>query len=101
MKCLGALSAFVRLLFLIESGFMGVVGGLAGCLMGIAFSVIAYGFTYGFGLTLVSLGGEFLTLLTYMGLALLAGVALSVIAAIYPAGVASRMVPADALRSNV
>ncbi|MBD3240450.1 MAG: FtsX-like permease family protein, partial [Chitinivibrionales bacterium] len=27
MKCLGALSAFVRFMFLIESGFMGVVGG--------------------------------------------------------------------------
>ncbi len=101
MKCLGALSAFVRFMFLIESGFMGVVGGLAGVAVGVVFSVAAYGITYGFGLTLVSLGSEFVKLLVYMGLALLAGIVLSVVAAIYPAGVASRMVPADALRSNV
>jgi hypothetical protein len=101
MKCLGALSAFVRLMFLIESGFMGVVGGLSGCAVGVLFSIVAYAFSYGVGLTVLSLGQEFASLLGYMGLSMLAGIALSVIAAIYPAGVASRMVPADALRSNV
>jgi ABC-type antimicrobial peptide transport system permease subunit len=37
----------------------------------------------------------------YALLSLTAGVVLSVLAAIYPASVASRMVPADALRTNV
>ena len=101
MKCLGALSAFVRLLFLIESGFVGVVGGVAGCAIGVVFSLAAYGITYGFGLTLLSLSTQIGPLFSSVLLALAAGVALSVIAAIYPASVASRMVPADALRSNV
>jgi len=101
MKCLGALSAFVRLMFLIESGFMGIVGGVSGCALGFLFSFTAYAVTYGLVLTLVSLAGQIGWLLGYMGVALLAGVVLSVIAAIYPAGIASRMVPADALRSNV
>jgi ABC-type antimicrobial peptide transport system permease subunit len=101
MKCLGALSAFVRLMFLIESGFMGVVGGVAGCAIGVVFSIVAYGFTYGFGLAFLSLGTQLVPLLTFMLLATSAGVLLSVVAAIYPASVASRMVPADALRSNV
>lgn len=101
MKCLGALSAFVRLMFLIESGFMGLVGGVGGIAVGVVFSIIAYGLTYGFGLTFLSLGSEFVSLLSAMGMAMIASVVLSVVAAIYPAGVASRMVPADALRSNV
>lgn len=101
MKCLGALSSFVRTMFLIESGFMGILGGLAGCIIGVLFSVVAYGFTYGFGLMTLSLQTEIGGLFVYMFMALLAGVMLSVIAAIYPAHVASTMVPADALRTNV
>jgi hypothetical protein len=101
MKCLGALSAFVRLMFLIESGFMGVVGGVTGCAIGVVFSMAAYGVTYGFVLMFVSLSGQLATLSAYVLLSILAAVVLSVIAAIYPASVASRMVPADALRSNV
>ena len=43
MKCLGALSSFVRRLFLIESSLMGFVGGLAGAIFGTLFSaIVAY-----------------------------------------------------------
>ena len=101
MKCLGALSSFVRTLFLIESGFVGVIGGAIGCLFGFGFSLIVYGFTYGFGLVFLSLKTEFLLMGLHVFLALLAGILLSVLAAIYPAQVASKMVPANALRSNV
>jgi len=101
MKCLGALSSFVRTLFLIESGFMGTVGGAAGCVVGILFSTLAYAFTYGFGLVFLALTGNFLGLLWYALISLVVGIVLSVMAAIYPATVASNMVPASALRSNV
>ncbi len=101
MKCLGALSAFVRTMFLIESGLIGVAGGLLGCLAGMVFSFIAYGFTYGFPLVALSLRSEFLPLAASMFACLAAGVVLSILAAIYPAQVASSMVPAAALRSNV
>jgi hypothetical protein len=99
MKCLGALSAFIRRLFLIESSLMGIVGGLIGSLLGAVFSLLMYSFIYGFGLVFASLAVG--TLLTYLLASLLAGLILSVVAAIYPASVASAMVPADALRSNI
>jgi hypothetical protein len=101
MKCLGALSAFVRRMFLIESSFMGVVGGALGCLVGALFSITIYVFTYGAGLTMVSFVDSFGRLLIYGLVSVAAGIVLSVLAAIYPASVASHMVPADALRSNV
>jgi hypothetical protein len=100
MKCLGALSRFVRQIFIIEATIMGLVGAFVGCLLGTAFTLVMYGaWIYGFGLVLHSLNiGQ---ILLYLGLAQVAGVILSVIAAIYPASVASSMVPADALRSNI
>lgn len=101
MKCLGALSSFVRSMFLIESALMGISGGIIGCLGGLSFSLLAYSVTYGFGLTFLSFGAEIGRLSLYLLFSLLAGVVLSVLAALYPASVASRMVPANALRSNV
>ena len=99
MKCLGALSSFVRWMFFVESSLMGAVGGAVGGILGAAFSLALYGFTYGYGLVLGSV--DFARLGVYLVLSVLAGVGLSVIAAIYPASVASGMVPAHALRTNV
>ncbi len=101
MKCLGALSGFIRQIFLFESCLIGAAGGLAGSLVGALFSMLIYAFTFGFGLVTTSLAGAVGVLVLYLALAFGAGVVLSIIAAIYPANVASRMVPADALRSNV
>jgi len=99
MKCLGALSAFIRQVFLIESALMGVVGALSGAIFGALFAIVGYSFTYGFGIVVGSL--QVPALLLYFALSLIAGIVLSVLAAIYPAKFASRMVPATALRSNV
>jgi hypothetical protein len=101
MKCLGALSSFIRTMFLIESGFMGLVGGLLGCLAGFAFATAAYTLTYGPGLISASLAQGGLTIFLYGLASLAAGLVLSVLAALYPAQVASNMVPAHALRSNI
>ncbi len=101
MKCLGALSSFVRQMFLIESALMGTVGGIVGSLVGALFSIAAYGITYGFGIVWIAVRDGLGLLLLYALVALIIGILLSVIAAIYPAWVASRMVPATALRSNV
>jgi len=101
MKCLGALSSFVRTIFLLEASFMGAVGGALGVVLGFVFAVASYLLPYGTELALVALGqhpGQLA--LAAMG-SLVAGVALSVMAALYPATLAARMVPADALRSNV
>jgi ABC-type antimicrobial peptide transport system permease subunit len=99
MKCLGALSSFIRQMFLIESSLMGIAGSVAGALAGLVFALIAYGLTYGFGLVFASLSAGAIGL--QMAFCLAVGVVLSVLAAVYPARIASRMVPANALRTNV
>lgn len=99
MKCLGALSRFIRTLFLIESSLIGFAGSVIGSLLGALLPMIAYGFTYRFTLVFGSMPYPLLLL---TGLAsVIVGTLLAMVAAIYPAHFASRMVPADALRSTV
>ena len=99
MKCLGAVSGFIRRLFLIESVLIGSVGSLAGVLMGAIIPIIFDCFDYGPRLLLAGMRWE--TLLVDAAAAMIAGMLLSIIAALYPARFASRMVPAMALRSNI
>ena len=99
MKCLGALSAFIRQIFFIESSLMGLVGSLVGSALGCLFACGAFMLSYGSDLVLSSLQPT--TLLLYFVGSVIAGIVLSVVAAIYPASFASRMVPATALRSTV
>jgi hypothetical protein len=99
MKCLGALSAFVRQMFLIESSLIGLAGASAGAVLGVVFSAFAYSLTYGFSLVFQSMNPVRLAL--YFVLCVGVGVMLSVMAALYPARFASRMLPAHALRSEV
>lgn len=99
MKCLGALSSFIRTLFLIESSLIGLAGSIIGAVLGALLPLVAYGFVYRFGLVFgtISYGG----LLGYAMMAVVVGTLLAVLAAIYPARFAARMVPASALRSTV
>lgn len=99
MKCLGAISAFVRQMFLIESSLIGLVGALVGSVAGAVFSTIAYAFTFGFGLVIKAMDPVRLSL--YLVLCVVIGVVLAVVAAFYPARFASRMLPAHALRSEI
>ena len=99
MKCLGALSSFIRQLFLIESSLIGMAGSIIGALLGAFLSIVAYGFTYQFSVVLTALPYGWLAVAT--GSSIIAGAVLSVVAALYPARFASRMVPASALRSTV
>ena len=99
MKCLGALSYFIRRIFFIESALTGLVGSLFGGLLGFLIAAIIYAFTFGFGLVFVSI--NYGAILGYYLLSLLCGITMSILAAIYPASFASRMVPADALRTTI
>ncbi|MEI6518766.1 MAG: FtsX-like permease family protein [bacterium] len=99
MKCLGALSVFIRRLFLLESGIIGLVGSIFGVLLGVLVPMVAFGSMYGMKLVFGAMDYPLL-LLTSFG-TLIAGVLLSMLAAIYPANFAARMIPAMALRSNV
>jgi hypothetical protein len=101
MKCLGALSAFIRQIFLFESCLIGAVGGVIGSLVGAFFSILIYAFTFGFTVVATALAASAASLFLYMLFSFVAGIVLSIIAALYPARIASRMVPANALRSNI
>jgi ABC-type antimicrobial peptide transport system permease subunit len=99
MKCLGALSGFVVKLFLIESLIIGAMGAIVGTILGFLVPFVAYMLSSGVGLLLAST--PFLRLCGSGVESMLAGTILSIVAAIYPARVAAKMVPADALRTNV
>lgn len=99
MKCLGALSSFVVKLFLIESSIIGLAGALAGSLAGVLFSILTYSYTFGMGNLLAAV--RFDVLAAYAGVCAAVGVTLAVIAGIYPARVAARMIPAAALSSHI
>jgi hypothetical protein len=99
MKCLGALSGFIRQVFVLEASLLGLVGGVIGALLGAAASWIGNGFVYGFAMVA---GGTAWGLLALLLLgAIVASVVLAVAAALYPAMVAANMRPANALRSSV
>jgi len=98
MKCLGAANVFVVLVFLLEAAFQGFVGATAGVLVGFLFSALVGLVNHGWSVV-VGIGGW--DLLGKGALALAFGGVLGVVAAIGPAWRAARMVPADALRTEI
>jgi putative ABC transport system permease protein len=99
MKCLGALDRYIVEMFLLEALFQGFAGSLIGCVIGFIASLFSQAFKYGFGRVFSTL--PVLELLGSMGIALLVGSILSVLAAIYPAYRAAKMPPAVAMRMEV
>lgn len=95
MKCLGALNSFIAVLFLLEAGFLGVVGGLIG---------VVLGFLIGWTRMMVGFGGWAVRafppvdILQAAGISIVTGMLLAVLAAIYPALLASKMPPMEAMR---
>ena len=98
MKCLGALDLFVIELFLLESGLQGLVGSLAGSLVGVVLVIISSLFTHGFGAFFALPWGQFVINIL-LGTA--AGIILTILGASFPAYRASQMPPADAMRTEV
>lgn len=95
MKCLGALDRFVLRLFLLEAGMQGVAGALAGALAGCFFSLINSGLQFGTAaFTNVSVSD----VVSSVAMATLAGFLLSLAGVFYPAMIASRMQPVEAMR---
>ena len=95
MKCLGALDRFVLRLFLLEAGMQGLVGAAAGALGGALFALLNGVFFFGRqAFVLVPVGELLMSLLT----ATAVGCLLSLIGVSYPAWVAARMQPVEAMR---
>jgi hypothetical protein len=95
MKCLGALDSFVLRLFLLEAGIQGLAGAGVGALLGGIFALINALFRFGFvAVTAVQwtdVAGSIL-------IAIVFGCLLSMVGVLYPAIVASRMHPVEAMR---
>lgn len=97
MKCLGALDRFVLRLFLLEAGMQGLAGSFVGALCGMAGAVLV---------GLVRYGGAAITGLTFAGMgrvllvSMAVGAGLSLLGVVYPAVVAARMRPVEAMRAQ-
>jgi predicted lysophospholipase L1 biosynthesis ABC-type transport system permease subunit len=97
MKCLGALDSFILRLFLLEAGIQGLVGSAIGALSGGLFSLLN---------GVARFGTVVLTCLPWMEavesilLATGVGCLLSLTGVLYPAIVAARMLPVEAMRTE-
>lgn len=95
MKCLGALDSFVLRLFLLEAGMQGFVGALIGAVFGAVAALLAGLVRFGLpALTWLPVGG----LVMAVGAAIGVGFVLSLAGVVYPAVVAARMRPVEAMR---
>jgi len=99
MKCLGALDWFVVELFLLEALAMGAIGSAAGGLVGTLVAIVAG------MLEPSSVGGWAQLPWLVMGKNILicvgSGMGLTIIGSLFPAWRASRMAPAEAMRTEV
>ena len=95
MKCLGALDRFVLRLFLLEASMQGLVGSVAGAVAGAIFALINNFIRFG---TVVFVELTWLNVLFSILLASLIGCFLSLVGVFYPALVAARMQPVEAMR---
>jgi putative ABC transport system permease protein len=95
LKCLGALDGFIMLVFVLESSFLGIVGGIIGA---------ALGSFIGIGRMLVSFGVRFAgdtpvaDVAVSVAAAVGVGMVLAAVAAVYPAYKAARLAPMEAMR---
>ena len=95
MKCLGALDGFIMLMFVLESCFMGIVGGAIGGVLGTLLGLGRTAVAFGSGYTLAVPTRE---LLIAVVVATCLGVVLAAVAAVYPAFRAARLAPMEAMR---
>ncbi len=95
MKCLGALDSFVLRLFLLEAAMQGVVGSILGAVGGTFISLLIGALRFGFGalsyISLTEIGTSIL-------MSISVGFGLSLLGVLYPAFIAARMRPIEALR---
>ena len=97
MKCLGALDSFVLRLFLLEAGMQGLAGSLLGAGFGVILALLAGYLRFGFAAVKLA---PFSGIAVSFGLAVGVGVFLSLVGVAYPALVAARMRPVEAMRAQ-
>ena len=95
MKCLGALDRFILRLFMLEAGMQGLAGAGIGALVGAVFSILNGWLRFG-SVALTTL--SWANLAVSIGIAMVVGCLLSLLGVLYPALVAARMQPVEAMR---
>jgi len=95
LKCLGALNRFIVRIFLLEATMQGLAGAFAGSILGafaaLLTSLARFGFSVGTHIPWLQIG-------TTVFFTLCIGTFLSLIGVLYPAILASRMRPVEAMR---
>ena len=95
MKCLGALDSFIIKLFLIESAFQGAIGAVLGGVIGLLLASVSKLITFGFEVLIYFPVASVLDAVVWT---VVIGIGLTVAGAVYPARVAAKMKPVDAMR---
>ncbi|MCK5248218.1 FtsX-like permease family protein, partial [Candidatus Bipolaricaulota bacterium] len=94
MKAVGAKNGHIWTIFLIESGLMGLVGGIVGTVLGLGLSTLASAFIGRFfGIDMIVVASPILIFATLFG-----SFALGAFAGLWPAWRASKLQVVDALR---
>lgn len=95
MKCLGALDRFILRLFVLEAGMQGLAGAAIGAAAGGLFAVLNAWIAFGTqALRVLPAGAVTASILSATGV----GIALSLLGVLYPAAIAARMQPVEAMR---
>lgn len=95
LKCLGALDGFIMTVFLIEASILGLVGGVAGTIIGLVIALLRmFGLFKGLLMQAIPLGA----LITASLLSIVIGVLLAAVSAVYPSLRAARLAPMEAMR---
>jgi len=95
MKCLGALDRFILRLFFLEAGMQGLAGGCAGAVLGALVSLLNGWLRFG-SVAISSISLE--NVVVSVAIATAVGCLLSLVGVFYPALVAARMQPVEAMR---
>ncbi|HBH29679.1 MAG: FtsX-like permease family protein [Desulfofustis sp. PB-SRB1] len=95
MKCLGALDRFIVRLFILEALMQGLAGSVAGAVLGALAAAIASVSTFGLAALATT---PWLSIVSSMLGAVAVGTSLSLLGVIYPALLAARMQPVEAMR---
>lgn len=98
MKCLGALDSFVRRLFLIEAGFLGIIASAVGWFVGTLLMGLVLWSRYGGEVLLQTLASS---TLRNLAICVFTGTTLTLLATLLPAQRAAKLPPAAALRSEI
>jgi hypothetical protein len=95
MKCLGATDGFIMINFILESCMQGLAGGLIGSILGLLLGLLRGWVSFG---SIALNNFPFSVAFAVAGVSLVMGVLLSGVAAVYPAWVAARLAPMEAMR---